>query len=237
MNRPALLFAALTVTFSLFPSAQAASRTTAQTTRQNGGKVNQSVLNAQLLKAAAAGNAVQVQNLLQAGASANAADETGRTALTWAAKGDHVAVARALIAAGADPDQQDTSRNNALLVTGETGSVAMLREVLKARPDLTRTNRFGGTALIPAADRGHLDYVREILTTTKINVNHVNNLGWTALLEAVILGDGGKTHTEIVRLLLQHGADRNIADKEGVTPFQHARQRGYTEMVKLLGSK
>lgn len=197
----------------------------------------QSKLNAQLLQAAENGDLEQVQSLLKAGASAQAADGNGRTALTWTAKGDHVAAARALIVAGADPDPQDEGRSNALLVTGETGSVAMLREVLKAKPDLTRTNRFGGTALIPAADRGHLPYVREILRTTKINVNHVNNLGWTALLEAVILGNGGPTHTEIVRELLAHGADRQIADREGVTPLQHARQRGYDEMVKLLESK
>ncbi|MBB6015491.1 ankyrin repeat domain-containing protein [Deinococcus radiopugnans] len=190
--------------------------------------------NRQVLQAAENGDLEQLQTLLRAGASANAADSTGRTALTWAAKGDHVAVARALIAAGAKPDPQDNGRSNALLVTGETGSVAMLREVLKANPDLTRTNRFGGTALIPAADRGHLAYVREILRTTDIDVNHVNNLGWTALLEAVILGDGGPTHTEIVRELLAHGADRQIADREGVTPLQHARQRGYAAMTTLL---
>ena len=79
--------------------------------------------------------------------------------------------------------------------------------------------------------------MREILRTTKINVNHVNNLGWTALLEAVILGDGGPTHTEIVRELLSHGADRSLADKGGVTPLQHARQRGYREMVNLLEAR
>lgn len=191
-------------------------------------------LNAQLLQAAEGGDLNRVQMLLKAGASAGAADRSGRTALTWAAKGNHVAVARVLVAAGADPDPQDTEGNNALLVTGETGSVAMLREILKASPDLTRTNRFGGTALIPAADRGHLPYVRELLQTTNINVNHVNNLGWTALLEAVILGDGGPTHTEIVRELLAHGADRNIADRGGVTPLQHARQRGYAGMLRLL---
>lgn len=196
--------------------------------------MSQAELDLALVKAAAAGKAAQVESLLKAGASVNAADNTGRTALTWAAIGDYVAVARALIAAGADPDRQDNNRNNALLVTGETGSVAMLREVLKARPDLTRTNRFGGTALIPAADRGHLSYVRELLTTTRIDVNHVNNLGWTALLEAVILGDGGPVHTEIVRLLLAHGADPQIADRAGVTPLQHARQRGFTQMAQWL---
>jgi len=216
---------------SLLVSAGSAKGATLTTAEQKGR------LNAQLLQAAGNGALAQVQALLKAGASADATDGSGRTALTWAAKGDHVAVARALIAAGADPDPQDDQRNNALLVTGETGSVAMLREVLKARPNLTRTNRYGGTALIPAADRGHLPYVRELLATTKINVNHVNNLGWTALLEAVILGDGGPAHTEIVRELLSHGADRNLADKGGMTPLQHARQRGYRAMVNLLEAR
>ncbi|MFC3834004.1 MULTISPECIES: ankyrin repeat domain-containing protein [Deinococcus] len=191
-------------------------------------------LDARLLAAAQAGQAAQVAALLRAGADVNTADAAGRTALTWAVVGDHVAAARVLINAGADPDRQDAQRNNALLVTGETGSVAMLREVLRARPDVTRTNRFGGTALIPAADRGHLAYVRAVLATTGIDVNHVNNLGWTALLEAVILGDGGPTHTEIVRVLLAHGADPRIADRDGTMALEHARQRGYAGMVKLL---
>jgi ankyrin repeat protein len=228
MNKSILL----AMTLVLAPVACAAQ--TAKPPQPQGVQKAVTQLNADLLRAVPAGNAERVSQLLGAGASPNAWDNTRRTALTWAATGDHVAVARLLVSAGADPDPQDNTRNNALLVTGETGSVAMLREVLKARPDLTRTNRFGGTALIPAADRGHLAYVRELLKTTNINVNHVNNLGWTALLEAVILGDGGPTHTEIVRELLAHGADPSVADKEGVTPLQHARQRGYREMVRLL---
>jgi ankyrin repeat protein len=190
-------------------------------------------LESQLIQAAARGDLTSVQDLLGRGAKVNAQNANGRTALTAAVMGNHVEVARALIAAGANPNIQDDNRNNALLVTGETGNVAMLREVLKANPDLARTNRFGGTALIPAADRGHVEYVREILKT-KINVNHVNNLGWTALLEAVILGDGGSRHTEIVRLLLAAGANPNLADRDGVTPLQHARRRGYSSMIRLL---
>jgi ankyrin repeat protein len=75
--------------------------------------------------------------------------------------------------------------------------------------------------------------VRELLAT-KIDVDHVNNLGWTALLEAVILGDGGAAHTEIVRLLVAAKANPNIADRQGVTPLQHARSRGYREIAALL---
>ena len=190
-------------------------------------------LETQLIEAASKGNLVVVSDLLKRGAKLNAQNTNGRTALTAAVMGNHLEVVKTLIAAGADPDIQDDNRNNALLLTGESGNVAMLREVLKANPDLTRTNRFGGTALIPAADRGHVDYVREILKT-KIKVDHVNNLGWTALLEAVILGDGGSRHTEIVRLLLEAKAEVNLADRDGITPLQHARRRGFTAMINLL---
>ena len=104
---------------------------------------------------------------------------------------------------------------------------------MRADPDLARTNRFGGTALIPAADRGHVETVRRLLET-EMDVDHVNDLGWTALLEAVILGDGGAAHTEIVRLLVDAGADVSIPDGEGVTALEHARAAGYDEIVAIL---
>jgi ankyrin repeat protein len=187
-----------------------------------------------LVDAAERGDAAAVRALLDDGADVDERRDDGRTAVTAAALGDHVEVARVLIAAGADVDLQDADRSNALLVTGETGSVAMLREVLRGDPDLGATNRYGGVALIPASDRGHVDYVRAILAETSIDVDHVNHLGWTALLEAVILGDGGPAHVEIVRLLLGAGADRSLADRDGVTALEHARSSGYDEMVALL---
>ena len=186
-----------------------------------------------LVDAASRGDAAEVRRLLDDGADANERDASGRTAVTAAALGDHVEVARVLIAAGADVDLQDSDRNNPLLVTGETGSVAMLREVLKGAPNLGATNRYGGVAVIPASDRGHVDYVREILETD-IDVDHVNNLGWTALLETVLLGDGDAAHVEILGLLLDAGADRSIADRDGVTALEHARERGYAEMIRIL---
>ena len=186
-----------------------------------------------LVRAAGAGDLETVRRLLAAGADVDARDAGGRTAVSAAALGEHVDVARELIRAGADVDLQDDERNNALLACGETGNVALLREVLRAHPDLRRTNRFGGTALIPASDRGHVGVVRELLRTA-IPVDHVNRLGWTALLEAVILGDGGPAHQEIVRLLVGHGADVSIADRDGVTPLQHARRRGYDEIARVL---
>jgi ankyrin repeat protein len=99
--------------------------------------------------------------------------------------------------------------------------------------DLKSTNRYGGTALIPAAERGHVDTVRTLIEAG-VDVDHVNNLGWTALLEAIILGDGAERHQQIVRLLVKAGADINLADRDGVKPLQHARSRGYREIEAIL---
>jgi ankyrin repeat protein len=73
-----------------------------------------------------------------------------------------------------------------------------------------------------------------LLTHTDVDVNHINNLGWTALLEAVVLSDGGPRHQKIVQLLIDHNADVTIADKDGVTPLQHARQRGFAEIARAI---
>jgi ankyrin repeat protein len=119
-------------------------------------------------------------------------------------------------------------------VTGVTGSVAMLEALLPGRPDTSIRNRFGGSAVIPASERGHVEYVRAVLARTDVDVNHVNDLGWTALLEAVILGNGGRAHQEVVEILLDNGADPAIADADGVTALEHARRRGHAEIVALL---
>ena len=79
-----------------------------------------------------------------------------------------------------------------------------------------------------------MEIVNELLTRTDVNVNHVNNLGWTALLEAIVLSNGGERHQRIVQLLVDHGANINIADKDGVTPLKHAQTRGFKEIERIL---
>ena len=148
-----------------------------------------------------------------AGAPIEARDGRGRTPLLLASAADHVDVARLLVVLGADPDAQDDQRDSAWLVTGVTGSVAMLETLLPADPDLALRNRFGGVSVIPASERGHVDYVRRVVSTG-IDVDHVNDLGWTALLEAIVFGDGSAPYQEIVGILLDAGADP-----------QHRRQR------------
>jgi len=183
--------------------------------------------------AASAGDLALLRRLLDAGTPVDARDAQGRTALLRATRADQVAAAKLLIERGADVNAQDDIQESPFLYAGAEGRLQILRLTLAAGADLKSTNRYGGTALIPAAHHGHVETVR-VLLKTKIDVDHVNRLGWTALLEAIILGDGGPAHTEIVRLLVTHGAALNLPDAQGVTPLAHAQQRGQKAIVEIL---
>ncbi len=186
--------------------------------------------------AAEAGHTDEVIRFITQGAGLNEQDALGRTPLMAAVHGNKVQTVSMLIDAGADINIQDNRLDNPLLYASAEGLKEIVEMAVAAGADTRLTNRFGGTALIPAADRGHVNIVGFLLTCTDVDVNHVNNLGWTALLEAVILGDGGPRHQQIVALLLQYGADREIADRDGVTPLAHARRNRYTEMERLLSN-
>jgi ankyrin repeat protein len=180
------------------------------------------------------GDADAARAALRAGADRERRDEQGRTPLLLAALADRVAVAEVLVAAGADVNAQDARDDSAWLVTGVTGSVAMMRTLLPGGPDVTLTNRFGGVSVIPASERGHVAYVRAVLAETGMDVDHVNRLGWTALLEAVVLGDGDRTHLDVVAALLDAGADPSLRDGDGVTARTHAERRGFRAIADLL---
>jgi ankyrin repeat protein len=188
-----------------------------------------------LLTAASRDNAAGVRVALAEGADVNARDNHGQTALLFAVQHNDLALALELIQNGADINAQALNQDTPWLLAGALGRTEMLAAMLEtAKVDYAIRNRYGGNALIPACERGHVDTVRLLLERSKIDVNHINNLGWTGLLEAVILSDGGPRHVEIVRLLLAAGADPNIADKEGVTPLQHARDRRYDAIAALI---
>jgi len=160
-------------------------------------------------------------------------DETGSTALMVATKANNIHAAYVLIEAGADVNAKDNMQESPYLYAGAQGYLKILRMTLMHGADLKSTNRYGGTALIPAAERGHVETVRTLIAAG-VNVNHVNNLGWTALLEAIMLGNGTSNYQHIVALLLKAGANPNLADRDGISPLQHARTRGYREIEKLL---
>jgi ankyrin repeat protein len=188
----------------------------------------------QLISAAAEGDTKAVLELLEGGADIDATNNQGVTAVMAATQKNNVDTVKALIEKGADINIRNNNKDNVLLYAGAEGLLEIVKLAVQAGADTTITNRFGGTALIPASDRGHVDIVEELLTNSDTDVNHMNNLHWTALLEAVILGDGRENYQEIVQLLVDHGADVNISDRDGVTPLEHAERRGFKEIERIL---
>lgn len=187
-----------------------------------------------LIEAARDGDAGAVERWLAEGAGIHARDANSMTALIAAAWGNHLEVSCALIAAGADVNAQDDTEQSAYLIATSEGYLELLEMTLEAGADVHALDSYRGTALIRAAERGHVEVVERLLQT-EIAVDHVNRLGLTALLEAIMFGDGGPRHTEVVRLLVAANADINLADGSGVTPLAHAQRRGYTEMAAILG--
>lgn len=175
-----------------------------------------------------------VRELLNSGADINAQDEQGRTAIMIATYANDAEMVKVLIDEGADVDIQDDMLNNPFLYAGAEGYMDILKLMIAAGADPKITNRYGGVALIPASEHGYVEVVEELLTNTKTDVNHVNNLGWTALLEAIILNDGSEKQQQTIRLLIEYGADVNLADKDGVSPLQHAREKGFKEIEGIL---
>jgi ankyrin repeat protein len=191
-------------------------------------------LDERLLAAVAAGDLDTIAQAIGAGADPDVRDAAGTPAVMIATYQRHPEALGALLAAGADVNAQDATLDNPFLYAGREGLLDVLRLANEAGADPTITNRYGGVALIPASERGHVEVVRYLLDETDIDVDHVNRLGWTALLEAILLSDGGPRHQEIVGLLIEHGADVDLADGDGVRPLAHARQRGQAGIVALL---
>lgn len=191
-------------------------------------------MNQKMIAAAAEGKTDLVLSSLAERAEINAQDNRGRTAVMAATHGNHIDTVKALIQAGADINIQDELEDNPFLYAGAEGHLEILQLVIDAGPDTKIYNRLGGTPLIPAGEHGHVEVAKELLTRTDVDVNHINNPGWTALMEAIVLGDGGKRQQEMVQLLIDHGADVIFADRHGKTPPYRAKERGYDEIVQIL---
>ncbi len=184
--------------------------------------------------AAAQGSLEAIRKSISEGADLNVRDGNGRTPLHVASFMGHGPAARALIQAGANSAILDNQRYDAVTIASVRDDVPTLQALLAAGASAKLvTSIYDGTALIAAAHLGHDGVVRELIKAGA-PLDHVNNLGWTALIEAVILGDGGPRHIETVRALVAAGADRKLTDRQGLTPLQLARERNYTAIADIL---
>ncbi len=176
----------------------------------------------------------EIAAAIAGGADIDATDTVGRTAILIAAKAGRLDVVATLIEAGADIDAQDNISLNPFLWGCISGNTELVRMMVAAGTDLTRLTRFGGVGIHPPAEKGFVELVAFLAAETDVNVNHTNICGWTPLLEAVILQDESPAQIEIVRLLLEAGADPTMVDQWGVSPLQHARDKGSVAIAALL---
>ena len=175
-----------------------------------------------------------VKKALKEGANVNTRDKDKRSLLLLATLGKQIKMAMLLTEKGADVNLQDNILDSPFLYAGASGQTELVKLFLANGARFDIFNRYNGSALIPACERGHVETVRLLAHTKNFPVNHVNRLGWTGLMEAIVLGDGSEKYQQIVQILKDAGADMTIPDSNGVTPLQHARSRGFTEIVKIL---
>jgi ankyrin repeat protein len=184
--------------------------------------------------AAHRGDLVAIQKLATSAQALQARDAAGRTPLHVATFARQHATVQALLQAGADPAAFEQGRYDAVTIAAVADDEKTLQVLLAggASARLT-TSRYDGTALIAAAHLGHDGVVRQLIKAGA-PLDHVNNLHWTAVIEAIVLGDGGSRHQSTLKALLDAGASLKLGDRQGQTPLQLARSRGYKEMVKML---
>lgn len=155
-----------------------------------------------LHRAAQDGDVAAIRRLASEGADHEVRDGAGRTPAHVAAFASEDAALSALAEAGADVNALEHCVYDALTIAAVENDPEMVSLALELgnRPDLV-TSVYDGTALIVAAHLGHHEVVRRLIEGGA-PLDHVNNLGWTALMEAIVLGDGGAGHVETVRMLV-----------------------------------
>jgi len=184
--------------------------------------------------AAARGDAAEIEKLIAEGEKPNLQDASSRTPLHVAAYLRKHEAARTLIRLGANPNALDAERFDIITIAAVNNDLDMLKIALDGGGNaraITSTN--DSTALSAAARRANVEIVRALIAA-KAPLNHVNNLGWTALLEAVVLGNGGGNYTAVVDALVKANADVNVPDRHGSTALGHARRRGYSQIARIL---
>ncbi|ACA39876.1 ankyrin repeat domain-containing protein [Lysinibacillus sphaericus] len=212
-----------------------ASNDTETIRRDKGGNEEMATdLTSQLFQAVEKSDVESLKKVIHEKVNINAQDASNRTALMMATYNQDVEAVKLLIDAGADVNIQDDMKNTPFLYAGAEGYLDILKLTIQAGANPTIVNRYGGTALIPASEHGYIHVIEELLTTTNIDVNHVNNLGWTALMEAIVLNNGNPTQQTAIQMLIDHGADVNIPDKNNMSPLQHAKQKGFKEIEEIL---
>jgi uncharacterized protein len=184
--------------------------------------------------AAHRGDIDALEQSLKASPNVNVRDSYGRTALHIATFAKQRNAIRALVKGGVSLDALERDRYDAVTIASVADDEETLRVLLSAGASAKLTTSiYDGTALIAAAHLGHDGVVRQLIAAGA-PLDHINNLHWTAVIEAIVLGNGGARHQATLRALIDAKANLQLSDRQGNTPLSLARARGYQEMIKML---
>jgi ankyrin repeat protein len=177
-----------------------------------------------------------IQLLLSSGANPNTRLITGTPILADAVQRGRADLAKLFLSAGANPNEKDLTGTSILLAAvrsdklddGDKDSLVRLLLAHGASPNVT--DSWGLTGLAHAAAGDNLDLFRAFLAHGA-DPNQIVH-GDTLLVNAI-----DKRRWEQARLLIEHGASPNKADKLGRTPLLVAMQKQDADMVQLLISR
>ncbi|HIX19567.1 MAG TPA: ankyrin repeat domain-containing protein [Candidatus Akkermansia intestinigallinarum] len=177
------------------------------------------------------GDVSDLEHLLNAGLDVNATDESGTSLLLAATLLNRDDMVRCLLEHGADIHQEKDPCVTPLIAAAITGNVNVM-DVLLADPrsDINESAGNGFTPLIIASGTGAISSV-QVLSALGADPDKCDADG-TSPLQAAFESDAYTP--EIVRCLLEHGADPNLANKRGLTPLHKAVGHGNATCVSLL---
>eukprot|EP01032_Pedospumella_encystans_P016176 gene16176-18464_t len=158
---------------------------------------------------------VAVQLLLDRGAKPSQRNQDGETALSWAAAKGHTAVVSALLNVGADVNTKDSAGNTPLMIAAQAGHTDSVRALLQQQEIyVNATNSCSVAALSYACEKGHPETVALLLQHGAFP--NKRGLDETTPLMLAVQAKCAKC----VYTLLQHGADRDLANVYGKTALQ-----------------
>jgi ankyrin repeat protein len=185
-----------------------------------------------LLEASAEGDIQGVRDKLGADSPSvnlNCRNESGDTPLLLAARHGREELVRLLLENGADVNAVNQDGDNVLFAAAECpDNVSVLDLLLRAGAKINARNKMGRTALIGATSIGDLRNVAFLLKQEP-DIDAVTDEEETALTFAVVW-----EYPDVVKALIEAGANVSWQDSHGWTALKYALQEGNEEIIRLV---
>ncbi|KAL1255010.1 hypothetical protein QQF64_013071 [Cirrhinus molitorella] len=185
----------------------------------------------QLYPAAKQGEAQRVLLMLMEGIdpSYQSDSQNRRCALHAAAQRGLLEVCYLLIQAGAKVDAQDKTLRTPLLEAIANNHVEVVKYLIQSGACVYHAEEDGSTGLHHAAKLGNLEAVMLLLSTGQVDINAQDSGGWTPIIWAA-----EHRHIEVIRALLNRGANVTLRDKEMNVCLHWASFAGSAEIAELV---